>query len=161
MGMTIKLMETTEEKKGKAYVHWKSWHEAYKDIVKTDYLDKLSLEKCEDIAVQFADNTFIAIDEDNRVVGFSSFCNHGQEAPDEGEVTAIYVLSEYYGTGVGKELMDAALEQLKEYPKQEIRVFRDNARAIKFYEKYGFNKSGEEEYLEDLGAAVIKMIRKI
>ena len=32
--------KTDEEIKGKAYVHWKSWHEAYVGIVSQEYLDK-------------------------------------------------------------------------------------------------------------------------
>ena len=47
MGIILKKMETDEEIKGKAYVHWKSWHEAYVGIVSQEYLDKLTLEKCE------------------------------------------------------------------------------------------------------------------
>ena len=165
MGIMIKMMETDEEKKGKSYVHWKSWHEAYEGILKSDYLDKLTLEKCIEMTQNWFSNTFIAIDQDNnespcKVVGFSCFCDHGNEAPDEGEVTAIYVLSDYYGTGVGKKLMDAALDKLKAYSIQEVRVFKDNIKAIKFYKKYGFEQIGDEEYLEGLGAAVIKMTRQ-
>ena len=29
MGIIIKRMETDEEIKGKAFVQWKTWHEAY------------------------------------------------------------------------------------------------------------------------------------
>ena len=50
MGIILKKMETDEEIKGKAYVHWKSWHEAYTGIVSQEYLDKLTLEKCEKMA---------------------------------------------------------------------------------------------------------------
>ncbi len=40
----IKKMESDEEIKGKAYVHWKSWQVAYKGIVDQNYLDSLTLE---------------------------------------------------------------------------------------------------------------------
>ena len=36
--ISIKKMETDDEIKGKAYVHWKSWHEAYPGIVSQNYL---------------------------------------------------------------------------------------------------------------------------
>ena len=32
MGIEIKKMESDEEIKGKVYVHWKSWQDAYKGI---------------------------------------------------------------------------------------------------------------------------------
>ena len=62
MSIIIKKMETDEEIKAKAYVHWKSWLEAYTGIVNQEYLDKLSLEKCEEIAYSWPDNIIVAKD---------------------------------------------------------------------------------------------------
>ena len=45
MNIIIKRMETDEEIKGKAFVHWKAWHEAYPDLVSQEYLDNLTYEK--------------------------------------------------------------------------------------------------------------------
>ena len=42
MNIVIKKMETDAEIKGKAYVHWKSWQEAYSGIVDQRYLDSLT-----------------------------------------------------------------------------------------------------------------------
>ena len=50
MDIVIKKMESDDEIRGKAYVYWRSWHEAYPGLVSEDYLDKLTLEKC-DLAV--------------------------------------------------------------------------------------------------------------
>ena len=50
MNIVIKKMESDDEIKGKAYVHWKSWQEAYSGIVDQRYLDSLTLEKCEKTA---------------------------------------------------------------------------------------------------------------
>ncbi len=47
MGIILKKMETADEIKEKAYVHWKSWHEACTGIVSQENLDKLTLEKYE------------------------------------------------------------------------------------------------------------------
>ena len=33
MNIILKKMETEEETRGKAYVHWKSWQEAYPGMV--------------------------------------------------------------------------------------------------------------------------------
>ena len=40
MSIIIKRMETDEEIRGKAFVHWKSWHETYPGFVSQEYLDK-------------------------------------------------------------------------------------------------------------------------
>ena len=53
MNIVIKKMETDAEIKGKAYVHWKSWQEAYSGIVDQRYLDSLTLDKCEKIRMSW------------------------------------------------------------------------------------------------------------
>ena len=57
MIIVIKKMESDDEIKGKAYVHWKSWQEAYSGIVDQRYLDSLTLEKCEKTAYRWPDHT--------------------------------------------------------------------------------------------------------
>ena len=54
MSITIKKMETDAEIRGKAFVHWSAWHEACAGPVSREYLDKLTLEKCEKLAEKTA-----------------------------------------------------------------------------------------------------------
>ena len=95
MSIIIKQMETEEEIKGKAYVHWRAWHEAYPDLVSQEYLNQLTLEKCEAIAFKWTDHLLVAKDGD-RVIGFVGYGDRGKEAPETGEIFALYVLSEFY-----------------------------------------------------------------
>lgn len=79
-------METDAEIKGKAYVHWKSWQEAYSGIVDQRYLDSLTLDKCEKIAFRRTDNVIIAKDGDS-VIGFVGFGKYrNDELENAGEV---------------------------------------------------------------------------
>ncbi len=159
MGIEIKEMESDEEIKGKAYVHWKSWQDAYKGIVDQNYLDSLTLEKCVDIAFKWPENLMVAKDGD-QVVGFVGYGKyHDEELPEAGEIFAIYILEEYYGTGVGKALMQAGLDEL-DYPAVALWVLKDNKRAIRFYEKCGFRLDGREEEIK-LGSPIVevRMIR--
>lgn len=158
MGITIQKMETEDEIHGKAFVHWRSWHEAYPGLVSQDYLDAFTLERAEKMAFSWTDNTFVAKDGE-RVIGFVGYGDRGEEDSDTGEVFALYVLSEYYGTGVGRALMEAALEQLKGYPQVCLWVLKDNPRAIRFYEKCGFAASGEELLSSRIDAMEIRMIK--
>lgn len=145
MRIIIKPMESPAETEGKAYVHWKSWQETYPGLVDQTYLDSLTLEKCRAIARQWPDNLLVAKDGD-RVVGFAGYGAHGDKTlPDTGEVFAIYVLREYHGTGVGLELMQAALEKLSPYRRFAVWVLKGNGRAIRFYEKCGFRADGTEK----------------
>ena len=156
MNITIKPMETDEEIRGKAYVHWKSWQEAYAGIVDASYLEQLTVEKCEEIAFRWKDNILVAKDGD-RVVGFVGYGKNRSEEPSKtGEIFAIYILQEYYGTGVGTNLMNNALELLREYPQTVVWVLKDNLRAIRFYEKCGFRMDGKEETIR-LGSPIVEV----
>ncbi len=154
MNIIIKAMETEAEIRGKAYVHWKAWQEAYPGLVSPAYLEKLSLEKCEEIAFRRPENTLVAKDGE-RVLGF--VCYGGGDDPDTGEIFALYVLAAYYGTGLGRRLMDAGLERLRECPEVRLWVLQGNARAIRFYEKCGFRPDGAEKELPALSAREIRM----
>ena len=153
--VTIKKMETEDEIKGKAFVHWKSWHETYTGIVNQNYLDDFTLEKCENIASQWTKNIFVAKDKD-QVVGFVGYGKyHNDELENAGEVYSIYILSEYYAQGIGYRLMQSALLELSEYDKIAVWVLKENERAVEFYKKCGFNFDGCEQEI-NLGSVLVE-----
>ena len=161
MEITVKTLETEEEIKGKAYVHYTAWQEAYEGIVDRSFLDRLSVEKCEEIARKFRTDNLVAVDGD-RVVGFAAYGKaRDEDLENTGEVSAIYILADYYSKGVGYRLMQEALSRLSEYPQVEVWVLKDNVRAISFYKKCGFEFDGKEQALE-LGKPVaeVRMIYK-
>ena len=157
MDITVKQAETDDEIRGKAYVHWAAWHEAYTDLISKAYLDKLTLEKCTEIAYQWPDNILIAKDGE-RVVGFVGYGGPREEPSNAGVIFALYVLKDYYGTGVGRRLLEAGLAHLTAYPTVCLWVLKENRRAIRFYEKCGFHATGEEKVLPLLEAAEIRMV---
>ena len=159
MAIAIKPMETDEEIKGKAFVHWKCWQETYPGLVSQEYLDKFTLEKSEERAFLWRDNILVA-KEGDRVIGFVGYGGHGPEEPDMGEVFALYVLPEYHGTGVGRQLMDAALEKLAAYPKICLWAVKGNGRAVRFYEKNGFRLTGEEKTVSSISADGVRMVKE-
>ncbi len=160
MDIKIKNMESEEEIKGKAYVHWKAWHEAYAGLVSREFLEAWTLEKCEKIAHKWPDNILIAKEGEN-VVGFSAYGrHHDDELYDIGEIFAIYVLAEYYGKGVGMALMQAALKIL-DVPQIAVWVLDGNNRAISFYKKCGFSFDGcKKEIMLGLPATELRMLLK-
>lgn len=160
MDITIKDLKTAKELKEKSYVHWKSWQETYPGKVNQRYLAALTPERCEEIAYKRFDNTIIAKDGD-RVIGFADYGEYrNNELPDTGEIFALYVLAEYYGHGVGKALMLAALGKLA-FSQVAVWVLKGNDRAIRFYEKCGFRFDGCAEDII-LGSPVteLRMILK-
>ena len=140
----IKKMESDDEIDGKGYVHYKSWHETYTQLVDPKYMEGITLEKCTAIAHRWLDNILVAKDKD-RVIGFVGYgAYRDQSLPEHGEIFAIYVLEEYHGQKVGYELMNAALEKLTDYEKIAVWVLKGNDRAIHFYKRYGFCFDGTE-----------------
>ena len=93
----------------------------------------------------------------NTVIGFVGYGDRGEESPNAGEIFALYILSEYYGTGVGLKLMQAGLKELSAYLEVYLWVLKGNKRAIRFYEKCGFVATGEEMVSSKINAAEIKM----
>ena len=152
MVITIKTMETAEEIESKSRVHWQTWREAYDEILPAEFQEQMTLDKFRFYSQKYPENTFIALD-DAKVVGFVSYGDFRDPATIAGEIIALYVLKDYYGKGVGQQLMQAAFAALDSYPEILLWVLEDNKRAIAFYEKMGFVFDGGEKVI-DLGKAV-------
>ena len=147
MKIIIKTMETPEEIEGKSLVHWQTWREAYDDLLPADFQETMTLEKCRFFSQKYPENTLIAMD-GKKVVGFISYGNFRDEAIQAGEIIALYVLKDYYGKGVSKQLMHAAFVALDQFSEIYLWVLKDNKRAIAFYQKMGYTFDGQEKILE-------------
>lgn len=145
MDILIKPMETEDEIRGKAYVHWKSWQESYRGIVNQGYLDRMTISRCEEMASRYPENTLVAKD-GARVIGFACAGAVNGEI-DAGEVYALYVLEEYQHQGIGYALMREALSLLKGCRIVYLWAFKDNTKALRFYERVGFRQDGTEKEL--------------
>ena len=158
MKIIIKTMETPEEIEGKSLVHWQTWREAYDDLLPADFQETMTLEKCRFFSQKYPENTLIAMD-GKKVVGFISYWNYRDETIQAGEIIALYVLKDYYGKGVSKQLMHAAFVALDQFSEIYLWVLKENKRAIAFYQKIGFTFDGQEQILK-LGKPV-KELRMI
>ncbi|MBK4774611.1 GNAT family N-acetyltransferase [Streptococcus rubneri] len=158
MKIIIKTMETPEEIEGKSIVHWHTWREAYDDLLPADYQETMTLDRCRFFSQKYPENTLIAMD-GKKVVGFISYGKFRGETIQAGEIIALYVLKDYYGKGVSKQLMHAAFVALDQFSEIYLWVLKDNKRAIAFYQKMGFTFDGQEQILK-LGKPV-KELRMI
>ena len=148
MDIIIKKPDTDAEIEGKGYVHYKSWQETYTGLIDQTYLDSMTVEKSVAIAYRWRDDDMFVAKDGDDVVGFVCYGKcRDEDLQKAGEIYAIYVLKEYYGTGVGRALMDSALEKLV-CPKVAVWVLRGNARAIRFYQKCGFVFDGVSKPLK-------------
>ncbi len=86
------------------------------------------------------------------MIGFAS-CGASRDATGEGELYAIYVLPEAWGSSAGRALLAAALEAMRTggFATASLWVLDDNPRARRFYEREGWEHDGgrrEEEILD-------------
>lgn len=85
---------------------------------------------------------------------------------DQNELKAIYVLPNYQGQGIGKKLIQQALDWLSDDKDITMGVVKYNNQAINFYQKFGFYDTGDlppEECVKLPTGKVfpeIRMIRK-
>jgi len=65
------------------------------------------------------------------------------------EIERIYVLSAFHGKQLGKQLLHNAIEKAREkrYPLIWLGVWERNTKAIAFYERNGFVKTGSHDFV--------------
>ena len=132
-------------------VYIRSWQAAYRGLMPDDFLDSLSVEDREQewrswLASQPTRQWCLVAEDDGKVLGFVRFGpSRDEEAPeDAGEVYAIYVLPEAFGTGTGRELFAHANRILRErgFAAATLWVLEANERARRFYEAAGWRLDG-------------------
>jgi ribosomal protein S18 acetylase RimI-like enzyme len=136
-----------------AAVHVRTWQAAYEHVFGAERLAGLDLAAREGLARRFATDeehdAFVA-EGDGHIVGFVA-TGPPEEAGEERELYAIYVLPEAWGTAAGSGLMQAAVEAMRGRGAANaiLWVLEDNPRARRFYEREGWvaDGSAESEYL--------------
>ena len=136
---------TVADAAGIAFVHVESWRTTYPGIMPQAHLDALSVAERTELWLGILQNsterqrcTFVAESENGAIVGFV----HGRERfgdPDyAAEIQTIYLLKSQQGTGLGRQLMVAAVRHLRENGFPTLMLWthvRNPARG--FYEALG------------------------
>ncbi|WP_028531148.1 GNAT family N-acetyltransferase [Paenibacillus sp. UNC217MF] len=134
---------TINDAEGIAKVHVDSWRTTYKGIIPDDFLSKLSYKKRTDVWIKNIEkeDNFVVLAEnpEGQIVGFAD-CGKRETniVPNSGDLTSIYILKEYHGRGLGKELLRQLFLHFKFLGYQNIfvDVLEDNKTRY-FYEHYG------------------------
>lgn len=142
-----------------------SWHDTYEGIIPTDIQDKFLDESYSDMMMQKRiDQTILNVAVvDNDIIGFINMSKilDGNKSL----LMAIYLLPEYQGQGLGSQLLNHSINELKMNANDfsiEVEVEKENTDAILFYESKGFEIV--EKYTEDFYGhplKTVKMIRKV
>jgi ribosomal protein S18 acetylase RimI-like enzyme len=157
---------TPEDAPAVARIHVTAWQEAYKDILSVEYLAGLSIDKRQAYWSEVIPKGNLELSlakEDECVVGWVAFGkSRDADAPSTaGEIWAIYVAPDYWSTGVGRALWLQARQRLTAdgYRTVSLWVLADNARAIDFYMKAGFNEEPDSSKEFELGGQTLKEVR--
>ena len=117
------------------------------------YLDEnLSLERLKS-ELENLDSEFYFIENENKNLGYLklNFGNAQTEKVEENhfEIERIYVLKAFLGQKIGQILFDKAIEIGREKNLEYVwlGVWEENHRAIKFYEKNGFEIFGKHDFV--------------
>ena len=136
---------TAADARAIADVHVRTWQAAYRHVFPAEVLDSLSVDEREE---RWQDHlggrvTAWVAETDGRIVGFVSV-GPSRTEDDEGELYAIYVLPESWGSGAAPELMAAAKDWFAQegFATAMLWVLVDNPRARRFYEREGWRLDG-------------------
>jgi ribosomal protein S18 acetylase RimI-like enzyme len=141
-------------------VHVRAWRAAYRGHMPDGYLDGL---RAEDRAAGWerglqrdrARDPVLVAERDGLVVGFA-VVGAAEDPRGAGELYAINVDPDHWGTGAGRALLLAAHEQLARlgYGEAVLWVLPANRRARRFYETAGWVADGAERSAEVQGVVV-------
>ena len=140
-----------------------SWQAAYKDILSPEDLERNTNKDArttmfERVASSERGNSYIAFYNDVPCGHIFFSDSRDNDLPGYAEIVAIYSTEPYWGTGVGQRMMEFALTEIKRlgYNNVMLWAFRDNTRALRFYEKCGFVVDG---VMKDSGFGDAKEVR--
>lgn len=126
-----------------------TWHETYTFIPEKDLNEHLnryySFEQLESL---FNDKNYFcySVEKEGEIVGWMKLFNNQDE--NKFYVSSLYVLPNYQGNGIGKELMNLAESKARELKHSEIwiGVMKQNENTLNWYKKLGFNFLKEEPF---------------
>jgi GNAT superfamily N-acetyltransferase len=132
---------TADDAEGVARVQVETWQAAYAHALPAERLQALSRQEAAERHRRWPP-TFVAEDE-SQIVGFISV-GSSRDPGTDGELFAIYVLPDHWGTGVGRELIETGEEELRRLGHRDaiLWVLDDNPRARRFYEIAGWSADG-------------------
>lgn len=147
-----------------AAVHVQAWQDAYRGQMPDDFLDGLSIPSFERwwrAEVTSPDRpTWVGV-LDSTIRGFTTVgASRDQDADGAGEVWAINMVRQAWGSGLGQMLFDTGTAWLAEqrFADATLWVLDTNARARRFYERNGWRPDGATK-VDDRGTFRLHEVR--
>ncbi|MDO5726137.1 MAG: GNAT family N-acetyltransferase [Tissierellia bacterium] len=143
-----------EDIKLMSQIHARSWKQAYKGLLPQSYLDQLKEDRWVEIMTKSFENknfaAWIALFDGEAAACICAAKSMYRRYTNDWELISLYALDKFWGKGIGKKLLDTALEhgKTKGFKRAGLWVLDKNERAIKFYENYGMKKINDKIFSE-------------
>ena len=131
-----------------------SFRSAFSAFISQQLLDACAQE---DNCAALLDDVF-ATGEMNFLIAEESGMLIWQRTEEGAEIVALHSLPESWGSGLGKAMLAAALEEIGDRPVY-LWAFKENKRARRFYEKNGFHFDGSERVSDYESAIEVRYVR--
>lgn len=157
-----------EDVPGFAALHARVWRATYGELVSEETLATLTPERFGPVWTSIAEAYDLdAVPDDGRAIVVAlldgdpvGFLMHGPardpDPPAPRQLWALNVAPEQHGSGLAQRLMDEVFGTGAAY----LWVARENARAIRFYERNGFSLDGAQEADRIDGIVEVRMVRQ-
>jgi GNAT superfamily N-acetyltransferase len=145
-----------EDAESVARVQVETWQAAYAHALPVEQLRAMSREEAAHRHRRWPP-TFVA-EAGGQVVGFVSV-GSSRDPDTDGELFAIYVHPDQWGSGVGRALIEAGEDELRRLGHREpvLWVLDDNPRARRFYEIAGWSADGTAREIRIFGFDVAEV----
>ena len=165
MGTLIRRVKPGDEG-DLAYIQTESWKAAFADILDADTLKKCTnIEKATDMYKRLLDENkgngyLLFIDGKPHCIAWWDAARDA-ELSGKAELICIHSLKDKWHMGYGSQMMKQVLKEMKSagYAEVVLWVFKENSRAIAFYEAFGFLATTHQK--EVLGAVELCYSRSL
>lgn len=147
------------------------WRAGYRDIVAAEKLAELPVERWRhEVGVGLrrpvADSFTYVAEIDGDFAGYCYVAAPSRESdlgPEFAEVVAMYVDPNHWRDRAGSALMETAMERLAGLPYTDavLWTFKENQRAIAFYERHGWRADGSEKVHARSEAPAVRLRRPV
>ena len=156
MDYTIRRM-LIEDAKEVQDVAKKSWNATYEDIIPNNIQENFLKGAYNDEMMEWrlSNSLMLVAEADNMIAGFANFSSVNEKG--QAELSAVYLLPEYQGEGIGSALLNAGMEKLENVREIHLDVEKDNTIGTAFYKAKGFKTV--DEYDDNFDGHMLKTVR--
>lgn len=135
----------------------KSWNATYEGIIPNKIQENFLKSAYNDEMMEWRlrNSLMMVAEADNTITGFANFTPVNEQGHTE--LSAIYLLPEYQGEGMGSALLNAGIEKLRDVKEIHLDVEKDNTIGTTFYKAKGFKTV--DEYDDNFDGHMLKTVR--